>query len=254
MPEDVYFEEGVPISRKFGDVYFSKQGGVSETTHVFINGNRTKEKLMEAKSEPLVIGELGFGSGLNLFVSLSLWQSLPSPRSVQFISLEGYPLSTAVLWKLKDEFPEIETWENDSVLSYRDKVNEFETMRKNEDSGSETKNEKSQNFWEWTFPHKQTGASFNCRVYFGDILNTLPYFPMIDCWYLDGFSPKKNPEMWTEAVFELLRQKSKRGTTLASFTSAGFIRRALSSLGFEIQKHPGYGRKREMIIGNLVQD
>lgn len=239
MSEDIYLEDGVPVSRQFGDIYFSKLGGVEETKYVFLDGNRFSERISAPRLQPLGIGELGFGSGLNFFVTLDTWKKNPNPCSVTFTSLEGYPAKKSILKSLQSNYPEIPTWPEQWIDSYESKVSEFEHSR-------------SILRWQVSEIHPNARSVFQMDLLFGNVLDCLIEFPMIDLWFLDGFSPKKNPEMWSESVFSQVRKKSKLGTTLSTFTSAGFVRNGLASVGFDIKKQKGFGKKREMIIGSFL--
>ncbi|TGL87823.1 S-adenosyl-L-methionine-dependent methyltransferase [Leptospira congkakensis] len=234
----IEFKEGVPVSKLFDDVYFSKQGGWEESLYVFFNGNDVGTKISESNQSVYRIGELGFGSGLNLFVTLESWNSLQNPNSMEFISLEGYPLNTDILLTLNKSYPNQTLWFEELLTSYE--IAKF-TWGKDE----------TKNLWTYTWVHQTNKSQFTVNVYFGDIQICLPRFPMINSWYLDGFSPGKNPEMWSPEVLRLIRNKSIAGTSLATFSSAGFLRRNLTELGFVIEKKKGFGRKREMISGLL---
>ncbi|MEE4465391.1 FAD-dependent oxidoreductase, partial [Azotobacter chroococcum] len=86
----------------------------------------------------------------------------------------------------------------------------------------------------------------------GDVLERLPELDArIDAWFLDGFAPAKNPEMWTPALFAELARLSAPGASLATFTSAGFVRRGLNAAGFAMQRVKGFGQKREMLAGRF---
>jgi tRNA 5-methylaminomethyl-2-thiouridine biosynthesis bifunctional protein len=73
-----------------------------------------------------------------------------------------------------------------------------------------------------------------------------------DAWFLDGFAPVKNPDMWQAELFSQMARLSNPGTTFATFTSAGTVRRSLQTAGFSVTKQPGFGKKREMLIGQYI--
>ncbi|EKJ88357.1 tRNA U34 5-methylaminomethyl-2-thiouridine-forming methyltransferase MnmC [Leptospira meyeri] len=234
----IEFKDGVPISLLFDDVYFSKEGGWEESNYVFLDGNSVASKLEKTGKSEFRIGELGFGSGLNLFVTLELWNSLDQPRQTEFISLEGYPLPREVLLSLNYSYPKKVLWIDQLIQSYE---NALEIWQKDND----------RNLWTYTWKHPNLKCFFDLKVFFGDIKHCLPQFPEIDVWYLDGFSPGKNPDMWSQETLGWVKKKSKPGTSLATFSSAGFLRRGLTELGFVVEKKKGFGRKREMISGYL---
>ncbi|WP_246047712.1 tRNA (5-methylaminomethyl-2-thiouridine)(34)-methyltransferase MnmD [Leptospira ilyithenensis] len=239
---EVFFENEVPISERFGDVYFSKQGGTEESAYVFFEGNRIQKKWKETNStdnSSFTIGELGFGTGLNYFISLENWKKETCPPNVSFYSLEKFPLESSTLKIMKNHFPEIPTWEIDLLDSY-------EKVLKND------KDTSGSNIWTWSVSHPSHKTRFDLHVYFSDVLATLgDWKETIDAWYLDGFSPAKNPEMWTAEVFQKIRNLSREGTSFATFTAAGFVRRNLESVGFQVKKQTGFGRKREMLVGGI---
>ncbi|BDA79677.1 hypothetical protein LPTSP3_g26070 [Leptospira kobayashii] len=239
---EVFFENEVPISERFGDVYFSKEGGTEESAYVFFEGNRIAEKWKETNTtnnSGFTIGELGFGTGLNYFITLEKWKKEISPPTVSFFSLEKFPLESSTLKIMKNHFPEISTWEKGLLDSYEKAL---------KDGGQNLRSR----IWTWTTPHPSHRTQFHLHVYFSDVITTLgDWKEKIDAWYLDGFSPAKNPEMWTAEVFQKIKSLSKEGTSFATFTAAGFVRRNLESVGFRVEKQAGFGRKREMLVGGI---
>ncbi|EOQ97516.1 S-adenosyl-L-methionine-dependent methyltransferase [Leptospira wolbachii serovar Codice str. CDC] len=234
----IEFKDGVPVSVLFDDVYFSKQGGWEESQFVFVSGNEIQSKLEGNDKPTFRIGELGFGSGLNVFVTLDVWKLSKNPPPVTFISLEGYPLTANILLTLNASYPDKDLWFEELICSYESATQTWEK-------------DPSKNLWTYHWKHTYNQNSFTLQVYFGDIKDCLPNFPEIHSWYLDGFSPGKNPDMWSSEVLKQLREKSIVGTSFATFSSAGFLRRNLAELGFVVEKKKGFGRKREMISGFL---
>ncbi|GBF42535.1 hypothetical protein LPTSP2_18230 [Leptospira ellinghausenii] len=232
----IEMKDGVPVSLSFDDVYFSKEGGWDESRYVFVEGNQIPNVLSEI--EVVSIGELGFGTGLNLFVTLDLWLGAENPPSLEYFSLEGFPLPKETLLTLNHSFPDKPLWTETLLNSYEEQFQKWE-MNPNERE------------WKTQFFHPKGKAKFHVHLFFGDVGVCLDEFPIIDFWYLDGFSPSKNPKMWSEGTLSKLRNHSKTGTRFATFTAAGFIRRNLEGLGFHIQKQKGFGKKREMLTGVL---
>lgn len=234
----IEFKDGVPVSKLFDDIYFSKQGGFEESHFVFVSGNDIESRLDQKNLSTFYIGELGFGSGLNLFVTLDVWISSNDPISVEFVSLEGYPLTKETLFTLNKSYPDKSLWFEDLIRSYENAIDVWEK-------------DQTQNLWTYTWNHKNKPSQFTLKVFLGDVKVCLPNFPLIHAWYLDGFSPGKNPDMWSLDTIKALREKSASGTSFATFSSAGFLRRNLTELGFVVEKKKGFGRKREMISGFL---
>lgn len=235
---DITIEDGVPVSLTFGDVYFSKEGGWEESKYVFWKGNKIPEVLANGTNLPKTIGELGFGTGLNLFMTLHEWSKMENPPNFTFYSLEGFPLQTEILHSLHLYFPDKVVWTETLLTSYNSQLEKWKQNPKDQ-------------IWKTQFLHSKGKHTFDLHLYFGDVESCLDFFPKIDFWYLDGFSPSKNQAMWSETTLSKIRSHSDRGTRLATFTAAGFIRRNLEGLGFRIQKQKGFGKKREMITGVL---
>ncbi|TGL69800.1 tRNA (5-methylaminomethyl-2-thiouridine)(34)-methyltransferase MnmD [Leptospira jelokensis] len=233
---EIELKEGVPISLKFGDLYFSKEGGWEESKYVFLEGNRIPESLAKGLKSQYTIGELGFGTGLNFFVTLAFWSNLPNPPGLHFYSLEGFPLPREILQSLNLSFPGKPLWNENLLGGYE---NAYERWEKNP----------LERIWKLVIPHPHSPKNFTLEVLFGDVSDCLDHFPSIDFWYLDGFSPKKNPRMWSDETLSKIKTHSHVGTRLATFTAAGFIRRNLEGLGFMIEKQKGFGKKREMLTG-----
>ena len=218
----------IPVSKQFGDVYFSKANGLLETRHVFLNGNDLSERLAQlADSEQFIVGETGFGTGLNFLALWQLWQNVrPNNNSrLHFISVEKYPLSKADLARA------LATWDELAPLSKR--------------------------LLE-SYPFALAGChrlSFDDErisldVWFGDASECFPLIQNnhpINAWFLDGFAPSCNPELWQEQIFKHIMRLSAQGTTFASFSVAGVLKRALQSYGVEITRSKGFGHKREML-------
>ncbi|WP_288212682.1 bifunctional tRNA (5-methylaminomethyl-2-thiouridine)(34)-methyltransferase MnmD/FAD-dependent 5-carboxymethylaminomethyl-2-thiouridine(34) oxidoreductase MnmC [uncultured Aeromonas sp.] len=226
-------EAGTPVSSEFGDVYFSNDNGLSETRYVFLQQNRLPERFSHHDSDSFVIGETGFGTGLNFLATMAAFLE-QAPLSgngsrLHFISVEKYPLTQADLRKALAAWPELAPLSQPLID-------------------------------QWPLPvsgcHRLLFADGRIRLdlWFGDIKEMLPQVPhpatgLVDAWYLDGFSPAKNPEMWTQDLFDDLARLARPDATLSTFTCAGFVRRGLIAAGFAMKKVKGHGSKREMLAG-----
>lgn len=226
-------EAGTPVSSEFGDVYFSNDNGLSETRYVFLQQNRLPERFSHHDSDSFVIGETGFGTGLNFLATMAVFLE-QAPLSgngsrLHFISVEKYPLTQADLRKALAAWPELAPLSQPLID-------------------------------QWPLPvsgcHRLLFADGRIRLdlWFGDIKEMLPQVPhpatgLVDAWYLDGFSPAKNPEMWTQDLFDDLARLARPDATLSTFTCAGFVRRGLIAAGFAMKKVKGHGSKREMLAG-----
>ena len=219
----------------YDDCYFIDENGFEESKSVFVLPNGVAEKISENAS--LTIGELGFGTGLNLLTTLCCLPKSKTRVEISYYSVEKYPLSRErideILFEYMHKFPEIYSvfLENYGRL-FRDVKSGF-------------------NFQIWHFG----AVKVKIYLYFGDVLDFLSELDTpIDCWYLDGHAPEKNPEMWSEEVCKLLFEKSKIGTTLATFTAAGMVKQNLRSAGFFVKRQKGFGRKRHKLFGGIIPD
>ena len=221
----------IPRSEQFDDVYFSAVDGLAETRHVFLDGNDLPAA-WEGK-DSFTICETGFGTGLNFLAVCQDWLRTEQdirPKTLRFISFEKYPLSKEYIYK------HLSHWED---LSYP-----LEIFLSNYTADNKLKRIEMDIF---------DGVSL--VVYVGDINNTIASIEeRVNCWFLDGFKPSSNPDMWSEKVFQNMARLSTFNTSFATYTAAGFVRRGLEAVGFDVCKVPGFGRKREMCVGKFIQE
>ncbi|MDO4896110.1 MAG: FAD-dependent 5-carboxymethylaminomethyl-2-thiouridine(34) oxidoreductase MnmC [Moraxella sp.] len=221
-----------PVSEQFGDVYFSKAGGFDETNYVFLQGNDLPHRFANlGKHEHFVIMETGFGTGLNFLATCLLWQQVAPPSArLYFVSTEKYPLSHA------DLATALSIWQDEHTTPFITGLLD-------------------------NYPLALAGCH---RLYFGHICLDLwlgdagDSFALMhtkqgqaDAWFLDGFAPTKNSQLWSDEIFCQIKRLSKPNATLATFTSSGAVRRALQNIGMNVQKIKGFGRKREMITAKF---
>lgn len=231
-------DEGTPISEQFDDVYFSNQDGLAETRYVFLQGNQFPTRFESHPFETCVIAETGFGTGLNFLTLCQCFEEFnhnhphATLQRLHFISFEKYPLSQDDLKMAHSRWPEL------AALS---------TMLCEQ--------------WPQPLPGNHRivlkNGLITLDLWFGDVNEQLPQLNnnlnnKIDAWFLDGFAPSKNPQMWSEQLFAAMAKFARTGGTFATFTSAGFVKRGLQQAGFTIKKVKGFGRKREMLTGNLA--
>lgn len=219
---DVALVDGVPHAAGFDDGYYSAQDGLAESRHVFLDGNNLRPRL--AATRHFVIAETGFGTGLNLLALMTEMMRHPNCH-VDFISIEGFPLEREALAAAHACFPAIAT----AAAELREALPP-----------------------RWPGYHLTSlcGGQLTLHLHYGDVGTILPDLEFLtDAWFLDGFAPARNPDMWNDDVMANIGRLTRPGGTLASFTAAGHVRRSLTSAGFKIEKRPGFGRKREMITG-----
>lgn len=212
---DTLWRDGVPISARFDDPYYSLDDGVDETRYVFVQGNDLPQRFVR----DLHIAELGFGTGLSFLVALEAWLKVPKRGRLHFTSFEAYPLTAQARAEALAAFPELA--ELSALLIEAALPGPVEVMPR-----------------------------ATLEVILGDARDTLPNWPgCADAWFLDGFSPAKNPELWEEALLAEVAAHTRPGGSFATYTAAGHVRRALAAAGFEVTRAPGFGRKRHMSRG-----
>jgi tRNA 5-methylaminomethyl-2-thiouridine biosynthesis bifunctional protein len=220
------WKEQQPFSGRYGDVYFSSDSGLDESRYVFLTQNHLQERWTRLTNEVFTIAETGFGTGLNFLCAWQLWNEVaPAEASLHFISFEKYPIALADLKKALSLWPQLASFREELCGKYQ-----------------------------WITPGWHRLIFDNGRVtltlVIGDITDTLPLVKAkVEAWFLDGFSPAKNPEMWQPMMFAQMARLSLPSTTFATFTSAGIVKRGLVNAGFSVNKIAGYGRKREMLAG-----
>ena len=231
-------QENTPVSDKFDDVYFSNQDGLAETHYVFLEGNQLWERWVNYQEAHFVIAETGFGTGLNFFAVTSLFREFrqkhpDSPlKRLYFISFEKYPLLLDALQQAHLAYPQFshlaqhlqQHWLNPIQGCYR-------------------------------FHFDETSLD----LWFGDVAENLPQLGdymngKIDAWFLDGFAPSKNPDMWNEQLYQQMFRFTKPQGTFATFTAASAVRKGLENAGFNIKKRKGFGKKRECLSGQKTQE
>ncbi len=214
-PQLDWRDGGVPVSRRFDDPYFSLAGGLDETRHVFLAGNHLPERFRDG----FRIAELGFGTGLNLMAVLLAHRGA---GHLHYTSFEAFPLPAAAIARALAAFPEVAPF---APLF----LHQWET-------GARTLH----------FPN------LTAEIIAGDARQTLPAWEgEADAWFLDGFSPAKNPELWAPDLMAEVARHTAPGGTFATYTAAGHVRRSLEAAGFTVTRQPGYGRKRHMSVGRL---
>lgn len=208
-------DETIPVSRQFDDPYFSLAGGLDETRHVFLTGNALPDRFRDG----FRIAELGFGSGLNLMATLLAHHG---PGHLHYTSFEAFPMPAPDIARALSTFPETAPFAPGFLDQW---TKGARTLR---------------------FPN------LTAEIVIGDARQTLPaWASKADAWFLDGFSPAKNPELWSPELMDEVARHTAPGGTFATYTAAGHVRRALQDAGFAVTRSPGFGRKRHMSRGVL---
>lgn len=217
--------DGQPYSREYGDVYFSRGSGLDETRHVFLQGNRLEDRFRTlAPAGAFTIGETGFGTGLNFLCAWELFaRTAPAGARLHFVSTELHPLSHADLARGLALWPAL-------ASRARMLLDAYEALPPA------------------THRFLFEDGRVTLTLLVGDARQTLAELDArVDAWFLDGFAPARNPQLWSDAVLGQVSRLSNPGATAATYTVAGAVRRALQAAGFSVEKTPGFGTKREML-------
>ena len=217
--ERVEWQDGdTPVSTLFGDPYFSREDGLAETRHVFLAGNDLPARFRDG----LVIAELGFGTGLNLLATAIAWDAAGAPGRLTYTSFEAFPMPAPDMARALSAFPEAAARATPLLAAWGRGARRFDL------------------------------GPVSVEVIEGDARETLPFWQgRADAWFLDGFSPAKNPELWGNDLLAEVARHTAPGGTFATYTAAGFVRRGLQAAGFQVERIAGYGRKRHMSRGLL---
>jgi tRNA U34 5-methylaminomethyl-2-thiouridine-forming methyltransferase MnmC len=216
-PPNLDWRDGdVPVAVAFGDPYFSLDGGLDEARHVFLRGNNLPARFCDG----FHIGETGFGTGLNLLATLHAWRQAGIVGKLRFTSFEAFPLPVDAAARALAAFPEVASLAQEVLAQWgRDLI---------------------------ALPEAEV------RVIVGDVRATLPQWRGdADAWFLDGFAPARNPEMWDPAVLRAVAGHTRPGGTFATYTAATAVRASLAEAGFSVDRRPGFGRKKHMTAGRL---
>lgn len=214
-------------SAQFDDIYFSPDDGLAETRHVFLKSNNLPGEWTGRRR--FVIAETGFGTGLNFLATQLLFMENSSQGQVlDYISFEKYPLTPEqIRAALAPWAAEFGRGLEELLAVYPLPLPGFHRLI-------------------------LSGGRVRLTLVFDDVNEALPQLVVpggADVWFLDGFAPAKNPEMWSQGVFDAMARLSRPGTRFATFTAAGSVKRGLAAAGFSVEKCPGFGRKRDMLAG-----
>ncbi len=216
-----------PYSTIFQDVYYSSDNGLLETDYVFLQGNHLTQRWQQLKTSTFTIIETGFGTGLNFLCAAQLWlQYAPENASLHFISIEKFPLSLSEIGTTLALWPVLNQISAPFLALYQDLTS------------------KSVQLFD---------GRVQLTLLIGDATDCLTKTTATaDAWFLDGFAPAKNPDMWQPVLFAQMTRLSKNNTTFATFTSAGIVKRGLQAAGFHVSKQAGFGKKRQMLTGHFI--
>lgn len=244
---DIRWYQNLPFSVQYNDIYYSVADGLSQSRHVFIDGNDLIERFQALPADSkrqFVIAETGFGTGLNFLLSWHLWiQNAPKSASLRFISCEQHPLSYHDLLKSLENWPQLKEESQEFLANYPILTPGFHQL-------------------------SFANGRVQLTLMLGDVLDCYEQLlicgepkleanlrtAFVDAWYLDGFSPQKNERMWSENLCKIIAMLSKEGSSLASYTVASVVKNNLIAQGFSINKRKGYGPKRHMLSAVYTQN
>lgn len=231
IPATLAFRDnGTPFSPRHDDIYHSAVGGLAQAQYVFLQGNGLPDRWQRRRI--FTVLETGFGMGINFLMTWAAWRADPARcERLHFVSTEKHPLTRV-----------------DLLAAYAAAV---------PDESIAALGRTLAEAWPMLVPgtHRLEfeGGRITLTLVFGDATQTLlTLWLRADAFYLDGFAPAKNPELWTPAVFKTLARLAGEGATFATYTSAGDVKRALTQNGFEYRKVEGFGWKRAMLRGHFA--
>lgn len=221
------WEDAIPKSVVYNDVYFSKHSGIAETSYVFHQHNNLRERWAKLKANQcFVIGETGFGSGLNFLATVKLWRQSATPTAkLHYLSIEKHPLLPADLAKILDPITTLKELAQELLAQY---------------------------YLPLPAMHRLSFApNIELTLIIGAAEPQLCKLEdSVDAWFFDGFSPAKNEAMWSAAIFNQIARLSHATTTFATFSASSQVRKLLINAGFNVYKDRGFAAKREMLYGN----
>lgn len=226
-PATFAFRDGIPYAERFGDVYHSSDGGLEQARHVFLGGNCLPQRWQGRTS--FAVLETGFGLGLNFLATWQCWRGDASLGArLHYVAIEKHPFARDDLERLHALWPEL--------------------------AGLAAE---LHSHWPVLTPgyHRLLldGGRVVLTLIFGDIADCLPAIEeRFDAFYLDGFAPDRNPDMWSHETLQHLKRLAAPDATLATYTVSATVRGALADAGFVCEKAAGFGRKRHMLKGRYA--
>lgn len=228
-------DSAAPFSTAFDDVYYSRDDGLEESRHVFLQGNNLPQRWLHHCRPHFCIGETGFGTGLNFLLTWQAWRALPESRpDLHYLSIEKFPLTWQDLSKALAQWPQLHELSACLLDAYPGLLAGQHRLLL--DGGRV----RLDLWWE------------DAEQALADLASQQQW--LVDAWYLDGFAPSRNATMWSPQLMQGLANISQADASFSTFTAAGQVRRELDSAGFGVEKAPGYGRKRERLRGTIKHD
>jgi tRNA 5-methylaminomethyl-2-thiouridine biosynthesis bifunctional protein len=220
------FRDGAVYSETYGDTYWSLDGGIDETRHVFLTGNDLPAR-WQARGKFTIL-ETGFGTGLNFLCAWKRFrETAPAGAQLHYLSVDKHPFRREDLQRLYGQWPELAPLGVELLERYPPLVPGFHRLHLD-------------------------GGRIALTLLFGEAAEMLAQLEaQVDAFFLDGFAPARNPDMWSKALFDQLGRLAAPGATFATYSAAGKVSRGMAAAGFAVEKKPGFGRKREMLRGRF---
>jgi tRNA 5-methylaminomethyl-2-thiouridine biosynthesis bifunctional protein len=226
--------DDTPSALNYSDFYYSSEDGLAESRHVFLASSDLQARWQTHNRDNFVVGETGFGTGLNFLLTWQSWRALPLPRPrLHYTAAEKYPMTHGDLSRALAAWPALQLFANLLLDAYPPPIKGQHRLLF--DEGQVTLD----------LHFEDAGAAFSDLAERGNCL--------IDAWYLDGFTPSRNPDLWRPDLLKSVAQLTQPGGTVATFTAASQVRRDLQAAGFAMEKFPGFGKKRESLRGHLAR-
>lgn len=239
-----WLDGDLPVSVAYDDPFYSRRDGRAECRHVFLGGNGLPQR-WQSDAAMFVIAELGFGTGLNMLETWHQWRAARKPgQRLVLVSFERDLMAADDIRRALRPWPELAPLVTKLTQGLTQAVCEDPT---NAEPATEP-GQKAQ-------PTIALDDATTLQLILGDARDTLPASTVrADAWFLDGFAPAKNPDMWSAQLMQAVFDRTAPGGTCATYTAAGWVRRNLEAAGFEIEKRPGHAGKREMVCGWRASD
>ena len=259
---ELRWQNNIPISKDFADIYYSPEDGEAEVCYVFIEGNdliqRWQGRALPKEKQGQGLGnfmicELGFGSGLNFYLSCEYFlKYAPRGLNLYYIACEKYPLSSQQIARATGSFSSAKSSLAEFLPQYSSLFLDYKVelaCKERQESQKLEDSSEASSFRELFMHAKRVRLS----LYFGDAYAMCRELEKreqkIDAWFLDGFAPSKNPAMWKPEIFHSMARLARRGTSFATFSAAGKLGRDLREAGFQTQRIAGFASKRHMLRG-----
>ena len=219
------------FSEEFDDLYSSAKGAVAECNHVFIKGNNLNERFENLRdNSKFYIGEIGFGIGINFLTTCKSWLNNTKQNQVlEFYSFDKYLFRLSDFKKLNISCPDLKEYISELERNYPRNIQGAQKI-------------------------SLFGGRIILNLIIGEIDNTQEYIKLmdkVDAWYFDGFSPSKNPDLWSIKLFKCIHKSCHENTTFSTYTSSGLVKNNLTESGFNHSRAMGFSDKRHMLKGTV---